>query len=47
VLTVSDSPERIAALLSAQGDLRDAGGVRSLVTNVAERAAVEVELADE
>ncbi len=47
VLTVSDSPERIAALLSAEGDLRDAGGLRSLVTNVAEPAAVEVVLAEE
>jgi valyl-tRNA synthetase len=46
VLTVSDTPERIAALLSAQGDVRDAGGVRSLVTNVAEVASVEVVLAE-
>jgi valyl-tRNA synthetase len=45
-LTVSDTPERIAALLQAEGDLRDAGGVLSLVTTVADRAAVDVVLAD-
>jgi valyl-tRNA synthetase len=46
-LTVTDSAERIAALLSAEDDLRDAGGVRSLVTTVADQASVEVVLADE
>jgi valyl-tRNA synthetase len=47
VLTVADSTERLAALLSAEGDLRDAGGVRSLVTSVADQASVDVVLADD
>jgi valyl-tRNA synthetase len=49
-LRVTDSAERVAALLSAEGDLRDAGGVVSLVTRVAEaadQASVDVVLADE
>ena len=49
-LRVTDSAERVAALLSAEGDLRDAGGVLSLVTrvvDVADQASVEVVLADE
>ncbi len=46
-LTVADTPERLAALLAAEGDLRDAGGVRSLATVEAEEPAVEVVLADE
>ncbi len=36
-LTVADTAERIAALLSAEGDLRDAGGVVTLVTRVGRR----------
>jgi valyl-tRNA synthetase len=47
VLTVADTPERLAALLSAEDDLRDAGGVVTLVTVEADRAVVEVVLADE
>ena len=46
-LTVADTAERIAALLSAEDDLRDAGGVITLVTTEADEPAVEVELADE
>ena len=46
-LSVSDTAERIAALLQAEGDLRDAGGVLSLVTTVADAAAVDVVLADD
>jgi valyl-tRNA synthetase len=46
-LTVSDTQERIAALRSAEDDLRDAGGVLSLVTRVADEPDVDVVLADE
>jgi valyl-tRNA synthetase len=46
-LTVADTAERIAALLSVEDDLRDAGGVITLVTTVADRSAIEVELAEE
>jgi valyl-tRNA synthetase len=46
-LTVTDTPERLAALLAAEGDLRDAGGVLSLATVEAEEPAVDVVLADE
>jgi valyl-tRNA synthetase len=46
-LTVADTPERLAALLSAEDDLRDAGGVRTLVTTEADDPVVEVELAAE
>jgi valyl-tRNA synthetase len=46
LLTVTDSAERIAALQLAEGDLSDAGGVRSLVTNVADPASVDVVLAE-
>jgi len=46
-LTVADRAERITALLSAEQDLRDAGGVVTLVTVEAVEAVVEVELADE
>jgi valyl-tRNA synthetase len=45
-LTVADSAGRIAALLSAENDLRDAGGVVSLVTREAGEALVEVELSE-
>jgi hypothetical protein len=44
---VADSAERIAALLSAEDDLRDAGGVVTLLTTEADQPMVEVELADE
>jgi len=44
---VADRVERITALLSAEQDLRDAGGVVTLVTVEADDATVEVELADE
>jgi valyl-tRNA synthetase len=47
ILTVSDSAERITALLAAEADLRDAGGVASLVTIESDHQTVEVELADE
>jgi valyl-tRNA synthetase len=46
-LTVADTPERIAALLSAEDDLRDAGGVITLVTTEADQSAIEVELSEE
>jgi hypothetical protein len=46
-LTVSDTQERIAALRSAEDDLRDAGGVLSLVTGVSDDPDVDVVLADE
>jgi valyl-tRNA synthetase len=46
-LTVSDTQERIAALRSAEGDLRDAGGVLSLVTQEADELDVDVVLAAE
>ena len=46
-LTVTDSAERIDALVSAEDDLRDAGGVLSLVTHVADEASVDVVLAVE
>jgi valyl-tRNA synthetase len=46
-LTVADTPERIAALLSAEDDLRDAGSVATLVTVESDRAEVRVELAEE
>ena len=46
-LTVADTTGRIAALLSAEDDLRDAGGVITLVTAEADEPAVEVELAAE
>ncbi len=46
-LTVADTAERIAALLSAEDDLRDAGGVVTLVTLESDQAEVRVELAEE
>ncbi len=45
-LTVADTAERIAALLAAEDDLRDAGGVTTLVTTESDRFEVRVELAD-
>ena len=46
-LTVADSAERITALLTAEDDLHDAGGVVDLVTRVADEPAVDVALAEE
>jgi valyl-tRNA synthetase len=46
-LTVADTPERIAALLAAEDDLRDAGGVATLTTTESDPPGVEVELADQ
>jgi valyl-tRNA synthetase len=47
VLTVTDEPERLAALALAEDDLRDAGGVVDLVTHPGDQATVDVVLADE
>jgi valyl-tRNA synthetase len=50
VLSVTDTPERIAALELAADDVRDAGGVRTFETAVAAPAAdaaVDVELAED
>ncbi len=46
-LTVVDTAERIAALRAAEDDVRDAGGVLTFDTAVADDPAVDVELADE
>ena len=46
-LTVVDTAARVAALRSAEEDLRDAGGVANLVTTEGDEPSVEVELADE
>ncbi|MGH9079156.1 MAG: class I tRNA ligase family protein, partial [Acidimicrobiales bacterium] len=46
-LQVTDSAERIAALLAAESDVRDAGGVLSMATAVGPGPAVEVVLEDE
>jgi valyl-tRNA synthetase len=46
-LTVADTPDRITALLSAEDDLCDAGGVQALVTTPSDQLAVTVELAPE
>jgi hypothetical protein len=46
-LTVVDTPERITALRSAEGDVRDAGGVMVLDMAEGPELAVEVELAPE
>jgi valyl-tRNA synthetase len=46
-LTVADTPTRIAALRSAVDDLRDAGGIETLVTNEADQQEIVVELAEE
>ncbi|HEX3980234.1 MAG TPA: class I tRNA ligase family protein, partial [Acidimicrobiales bacterium] len=46
-LTVVDTAGRIAALRSAEEDLRDAGGVVDLVTIEGDEAGVVVQLADE
>ena len=46
-LTVTDTPERIAALLLARDDVADAGGVEDLVTVEGDEPSIEVVLADE
>jgi valyl-tRNA synthetase len=46
-LHVTDTADRIEALLLAEGDLCDAGGVLSLTTSVGTEPTVEVVLADE
>ncbi len=46
-LTVADTADRIAALLSAEDDVCDAGGVQALVTTPSDQSAVTVELAPE
>jgi valyl-tRNA synthetase len=47
VLTVTDTPARLAALAAAEGDLRDAGGVVELITRVGDDPTVDVELVEE
>ena len=47
VLTVTDSPDRLAALSLAEDDLRDAGGVIELVTRADSEPAVDVVLAED
>jgi valyl-tRNA synthetase len=44
-LVVRDSPDRVAALRRAEGDLRDAGGIETLEIAEGEPASVQVELA--
>jgi valyl-tRNA synthetase len=44
-LSVLDSPDRVAALRRAEGDLRDAGGIGALELAEGDPPAVEVELA--
>ena len=46
-LTVTDTPARLEALAAAEGDLREAGGVRELVTVVGDGPDVAVELVEE
>ncbi len=46
-LTVTDTPERIAALLLARDDVADAGGVEDLVTVEGDEPDIAVVLADE
>jgi valyl-tRNA synthetase len=46
-LTVTDTPERIAALLRARDDVADAGGVDDLVTVEGDEPDITVVLADE
>ena len=47
VLTVTDTPARLAALAAAEGDVRDAGGVVELITRVGDDPTVDVELVEE
>ena len=44
-VVVRDTPERLAALVAAAGDVGDAGRIAELVTEEAESMSVEVELA--
>ena len=46
-LTVTDTPARLEALAAAEGDLREAGGVRELVTVAGDEPGVTVELVEE
>ena len=46
-LEVADTAERLAALLPAEDDLRDAGGVATLITTEADQPVVDVELSDQ
>jgi valyl-tRNA synthetase len=46
-LVVRDSPDRVAALGRAEGDLRDAGGVEALEIAEGEPASVQVDLVSE
>ena len=46
-LEVTDTAERIAALVTVEGDVVDAGGVLSMATAVGDDPSVEVVLLDE
>jgi hypothetical protein len=46
-LVVRDSPDRVAALGRAEGDLRDAGGIEALEIAEGEPASVQVDLVSE
>ncbi len=46
-LVVVDSPDRLASLAEAEGDLREAGGVVEMLTRPGPHLEVTVELADE
>jgi len=46
-LTVTDTPARLEALAGAEGDLREAGGVRELLTVMGDGPDVTVELVEE
>jgi valyl-tRNA synthetase len=46
-LTVTDTAARLNALAAAEGDVREAGGLVTLVTQVGDALAVEVELSEE
>jgi hypothetical protein len=44
-VVVHDTPEKLAALARAEADVREAGRVADLATEVSDAFAVEVELA--
>jgi len=46
-LTVTDTPARLEALAGAEGDLREAGGVRELLTVMGDGPDVTVKLVEE
>ncbi len=46
ILTITDTPERLAALRLAEDDLRDAGGVEELITRESPEPSVDVVLSD-